>query len=652
MNKLRQPQREASDALSKTSSDIPQIVVIPTGVGKTTVIALLSTIFETDRKIVLVIVPTLALIEQTSKSIQETCSRCAIHIHIECVESVQHLSTLIESSPSNYQTYWITNIHKLHHLSEISKQRLSSVLSIIAVDEAHHLPASMWKTLLIDDERLKSVRQVLFTATPFRTDGQHLYGTLCYQYTMRQAIIEGYIKHPVLHLHHSSRKEGEEQIDIELLRRTQQLLSQYGGQALGCAKNINHVHQLAQLARIHTPNLRVSIWHSQMNAIDRQRVRNRFENESELELDMVFQVNICSEGYNNPRIVVVTLYKVVRSLLVFMQGLGRALRRLGLDDQLAFIVASEKRCSRSIWERFKNNNTSSLRSSPPHLQIEHLQNNNSNNNINNDEKEEETNQIGERSDNHSNIKERNNNSDDEDEEGGEGESNPWWWVNAFDEQLLLLSSNLISFGEYKRKDEKDDNDNNNNQTMDQIIEGLDDMPACRDEPFNLKTSRLVVVKPPSNDTKRHSRLTAGSIGLARLPVPHNDKFIAFSRYRCPSGKVRELNAKTLYSLLRLSQKRIADIIDSENRRPPDRILPFVSDRLYFHLIELFPSSPSSSKRQRTSSPSSSSLDQFDDLNNVQLCIQQHKDRIEIAERAFQQHMTSKKTLQEALSFLR
>src|SRR3989338_1811904 len=295
MNQLRQPQREALDALSKTSSpNIPQIVVIPTGVGKTTIIALLSTIFETDQKIVLVIVPTLALIEQTSKSIQETCNRCAIHMHIECVESVQHLSTLIESSSSSsssYQTYWVTNIHKLHHLNDISKERLSSVLSIIAVDEAHHLPASMWKTLLVDDERLKSVRQVLFTATPFRTDGQHLYGTLCYQYSMRQAIIEGYIKHPVLHLHHSSRKEGEEQIDIELLHRTQQLLSQFGGQALGCAKNINHVHQLAQLARIHTPNLRVSIWHSQMNANDRQRVRNQFENESELELDMIFQVD-------------------------------------------------------------------------------------------------------------------------------------------------------------------------------------------------------------------------------------------------------------------------------------------------------------------------------------------------------------------------
>src|SRR3989338_2214903 len=447
MNQLRQPQREALDALSKTSSNIPQIVVIPTGVGKTTVIALLPTIFVTDQKIVLVIVPTLALIEQTSKSIQETCNRCAIHIHIECVESVQHLSTLIESSsPSDYQTYWITNIHKLHHLSDISKERLSSVLSIIAVDEAHHLPASMWKRLLVDGERLKSVRQVLFTATPFRTDGQHLYGTVCYQYSMRQAIVEGYIKHPILHLHHSSRKEGAEQIDIELLRRTQQLLSQYGGQALGCAKNINHVHQLAQLARIHTPNLRVSIWHSQMDASDQQRVRDQFENESELELDMIFQVNICSEGYNNPRIVVVTLYKVVRSLLVFMQGLGRALRRLGLDDQLAFIVASEKRCSRSIWERFKNDNNNDISSSltsssSPHLQIEHLQNNN--NNINdNIEKEEEPIQIRERNNNSNNIEEINN----DDEDDGEG-SNPWWWVNAFDEQLLSLSSNLISFEE-------------------------------------------------------------------------------------------------------------------------------------------------------------------------------------------------------------
>src|SRR3989338_9762971 len=282
MNQLRQPQREALDALSKTSSNIPQIVVIPTGVGKTTIIALLPTIFVTGRKIVLVIVPALTLIEQTSKSIQETCNRCAINMHIECVESVQHLSTLIESSfPSDYQTYWITNIHKLHHLSDVSKERLSSVLSIIAVDEAHHLPASMWKTLLVDGGRLKSVRQVLFTATPFRTDGQHLYGTLCYQYSMRQAIIEGYIKHPVLHLHHSSRKEGAEQIDIELLHRTQQLLSQYGGQALGCAKNINHVHQLAQLANIHTPNLRVSIWHSQMNPNDQQIVRNQFERSEE-----------------------------------------------------------------------------------------------------------------------------------------------------------------------------------------------------------------------------------------------------------------------------------------------------------------------------------------------------------------------------------
>ena len=59
---------------------------------------------------------------------------------------------------------------------------------LVLIDEAHHGPAPIWRSLL---ERLSSAKQVHFTATPFRRDRRELTGKLIYTSTTAQAYQDG-----------------------------------------------------------------------------------------------------------------------------------------------------------------------------------------------------------------------------------------------------------------------------------------------------------------------------------------------------------------------------------------------------------------------------------------------------------------------------
>ena len=72
-----------------------------------------------------------------------------------------------------------------------------------------------------------------------------------------------------------------------------------------------------------------------------------------IQLDMIIQVNICSEGYDHPPVNVVTFFKTVRSPLHFIQAMGRATRRYG-TQQYAHVVADDvEEVFRPLWQRLK-----------------------------------------------------------------------------------------------------------------------------------------------------------------------------------------------------------------------------------------------------------------------------------------------------------
>src|SRR3989338_1940065 len=363
-----EPQIEALHSLSEryainNGRIPPQIIQIPTGCGKTPVIAFLPRCIPALKCNVLVVVPTVPLVEQTVISIRQAFKRHSImgeKVTVEPVQSFDHLVVLTNADADSDidHCFWVVNIHKLHlkQNDDNDQEKLSSIarsVDVVAIDEAHHVPATMWKSFL---QRVKSIpKKVLFTATPFRTDQKPLRGQLCYRYEYFRAISTGLIKNPVIHLLQSNQARSNERRDVELLRKTESLIKREGRktQAIGYAKNIIDAQRIVGLARVCT-SLRVGIWHCRMSKQSQQEVRTQFERE-EPSLDMLIQVKMCSEGYDHPPVGVVTFFKVVHSPLVFMQAIGRAARTTDRAEKRdAHIVSDDRYCSKTLWDHFKS----------------------------------------------------------------------------------------------------------------------------------------------------------------------------------------------------------------------------------------------------------------------------------------------------------
>src|SRR3989338_4680145 len=335
MVELWLPQRDALQTLSNAYQDnVPgaQIVQLPTGCGKSSVIALsprwLGYAASQHHCTILVVVPTLNLIHQTARAILETYNRhpnpesSSSYEEVALVTEIQSFDHLMENLPNpadlpstiarsmhahhqinqsssgseedddeleevsiTYYHFLVCNIHKLHHAGSHPSRaaawmQLAERLHIVAIDEAHHIPAKMWHRCLSNPLRLgrAGIKRILVTATLFRSDGVPMQGAICYQYLYRDAIQSGLIKHPVMHLSNIPLRDRR---DIEILKRVQCLLftstgERRYGQAIGYAKDICDAHRIVRLARKYT-QLRALMWHSAMPAVMQALVRNRFE---------------------------------------------------------------------------------------------------------------------------------------------------------------------------------------------------------------------------------------------------------------------------------------------------------------------------------------------------------------------------------------
>src|SRR3989338_3138031 len=137
MTALWLPQTQALNALETAYQNAaiqppqPQIIQIPTGCGKSTVIGLLpryicspSELMEKEI-VIFVVVPNLQLVEQTVRAIEQCYIRhpnptgITEMVSVKAVHSFEHLVQLIGereasiSVPISYH-FWVINIHKLH----------------------------------------------------------------------------------------------------------------------------------------------------------------------------------------------------------------------------------------------------------------------------------------------------------------------------------------------------------------------------------------------------------------------------------------------------------------------------------------------------------------------------------------------------------
>lgn len=178
------------------NADDKAIVVMPTGTGKTE--TMLATLISNCCKKLLVSVPsdslrtqiahkfiTLGLLKEYGMA-DESCLNPIVGIVNSGFDTAQDLQNFV-----NKCNVVVSTMTLLTDFSAQQKEILNNSFSHFFVDEAHHSEAKTWKELI---NRFDKEKVFLFTATPFRNDGQSLQGKQIFNFSLRKAQEQKYYK--------------------------------------------------------------------------------------------------------------------------------------------------------------------------------------------------------------------------------------------------------------------------------------------------------------------------------------------------------------------------------------------------------------------------------------------------------------------------
>lgn len=178
------------------NADDKAIVVMPTGTGKTE--TMLATLISNCCKKLLVSVPSDSLRTQIAQKFitlgllkeygiaDESCLNPIVGIVNSGFDSPQGLQNFVDKC-----NVVVSTMTLLTGFSAQQKETLNNSFSHFFVDEAHHSEAKTWRELI---NRFDKEKVFLFTATPFRNDGQSLQGKQIFNFSLRKAQEQKYYK--------------------------------------------------------------------------------------------------------------------------------------------------------------------------------------------------------------------------------------------------------------------------------------------------------------------------------------------------------------------------------------------------------------------------------------------------------------------------
>lgn len=393
---MREPQIAAYHALRTYFGDgfdaqknVPAIVEIPTGCGKTGIIC--TAPFGLSRGRVLIIAPNLTIKQSVVKSLSIGDEKAlADNFFLKCrvfdrLESLPSFTVLDRHSANREDCLRaeivVTNIQQM---ATWLKYFEPDFFDLIIIDEAHHEPADSWQRVA---EHFPRAKRVLLTATPFRCDNKSIVGSTVYRYRMAQAIRARYVKNVMkldavasqmtFTVHDETRELSYDEImamreenwfskgvalsplcnativDRSILIWKDKCKSGVLHQIIGAACSIHHAEQIVGLFQ--ERGLRCTHVASEgMNFEERTR---RIRDYERGEYDCLVHVGILGEGYDHPNISICAIFRPYRSLSPYAQFVGRAVRWIrgcGDRDNLAHIVSHSGLNLNFLWEYFKH----------------------------------------------------------------------------------------------------------------------------------------------------------------------------------------------------------------------------------------------------------------------------------------------------------
>lgn len=333
---LRKAQKGAVYALLAhwSLSNLPAMVVLPTGTGKTETMFVATLANNASRT--LVIVPTIDLKQQTADKFATWGKLRELGVISgktpnPCVGIIN--KTLTDINELEKASVIVSTPALIARAQPVVKAQLKTMFSHVFFDEAHHIEASEWKGLKNLFEGLKIV---LFTATPYRNDKAPVDGKMVYNYSLKQALIdEVFSKISLISVDQRHPKLKDKAIADAAMSK---LLEDRGKgfkrhkMMVRTEKQVDAEMLLANYKEWF-PMERIVLVHAQTKG--KKAIIEQIKNG---EYDIVVCVDMLKEGFDFPDFKIAAVHKLHKSLGVLLQFIGRFARtQQGLGDA-SFVV--------------------------------------------------------------------------------------------------------------------------------------------------------------------------------------------------------------------------------------------------------------------------------------------------------------------------
>lgn len=395
--KIRQPQYEAYEAIQKYYSNENNdnrnaLVVLPTGVGKTGIMALAP--FGLCKKRTLIITPGNTIKNSVLENLNPEnptnfwYSRDVFKTGIGLPNVIEYEGANTTNEVLSVSNIVILNIHKLQERLDSSLlHRVSSdFFDFIIIDEAHHSTADTWIKCI---NYFKNAKVLKLTGTPFRTDGQEITAKLIYKYPLSRAMYHGYVKslQNIKHIPGELKLtiDGDESkeytvdeifklglrdqdwvtrtvayseecslkiVDASIDSLNKKLMnSKVPHKIIAIACSISHAKKIAELYE--KRGIKTAVIHSKLPEEEKKYLFKDIENHR---VQAVINVAMLGEGYDHKYLSIAAIFRPFRAELPYVQFIGRVLRYIpegNTNDNIAQIISHHHLFLDKLWEKYK-----------------------------------------------------------------------------------------------------------------------------------------------------------------------------------------------------------------------------------------------------------------------------------------------------------
>ena len=371
------------------------VVVLPTGVGKTGLMALLP--FHISKGRVLIIAPQIVIKETVIDALNPDQPE-NFWIQRKVFNRPQELPVLIEFDGSKTKkevleaaNIVVINIQKLQSRLDSSPLNYlpEDFFDMIIIDEAHHSTARTW---VETTQHFSKAKVIKVTGTPLRTDKEKIAGDLVYKYKLSQAMANGYVKslenltyipeELLLTIDEDETKKYTIEELIKLDLRDEDWISRSVSYSADCSRSV--VEKSIELLKAKRQNTSVphkviavapdikqarviqalyneygvsnTIVHSDL--LDEEKVK-AFSDIKNNRVEVVINVSMLGEGYDHPYLSIAAIFRAFRNPLPYAQFVGRILRSIPsnevnkVDDNIGQIISHKHLAIEELWEYYK-----------------------------------------------------------------------------------------------------------------------------------------------------------------------------------------------------------------------------------------------------------------------------------------------------------